>query len=322
MPTPRTPILASVLLATLVAAPGSGQDANMMLPVDSIERLLREAPFDVVDMRGSRAEGDRTSRATIQFADGMMLLAKWAPAPRGGEEFNNNPRFEVASYQLQKLFLDPADYVVPPTVLRAFPVAWVESEAGEDDPATWSGTESVLVVLQYWLFNVTPDDFWDEDRFAADPAYARHFGDFNVLTYLVRHNDENVGNYLVSTDPSNPRVFSVDNGVTFSSEESDRGHHWRHMRVDRLPGETVDRLRSLTEDDLIAHLETLAQFQVRPDRQLERVAPTANFDENRGVRRSGDTIQLGLTRREIRELWRRIEGLLDDIEDGDIEVVR
>jgi hypothetical protein len=319
---PRSRILAPVALAILVGAPAAGQDANIMLPVDSIERLLREAPFDIVHIRGSRTDGDRTSRATLSFADGTVLQAQWAAAPPGGEAFNNVPRFEVASYALQKLFLEPPDYVVPPTVVRAFPLAWARAEADEAAPATWSGTESVLVVLQYWLFNITSEDVWDEDRFAADTAYARHLADFNVLTYLVRHGDQNVGNYLVSTDSTNPRVFSVDNGVAFSSEASDRGHRWRYLRVDRLPAGTVDRLRSVTEADLAERLETLAQFRVRPDGQLERVPPTENLDENRGVRRDGGTIQLGLTRREIREVRDRIEELIRDVDGGDLQIMR
>jgi hypothetical protein len=322
MRTRRAPLFALVILVVLVAAPAAGQDSNVMLPADSIEWLLQHASFDIVDIRGTRAVGDRTSRGTLSFADGTLLQAKWAPAPIGGEEFNNSPRFEVASYALQTLFLDPSDYVVPPTVMRAFPVTWARAEADEDAPATWSGTESVLVVLQYFLFNVTQDDFWDEDRFASDTAYARHFGNFNVLTYLVRHNDANIGNYLISTDPANPRVFSVDNGISFSSEASDRGHEWRTLRVDRLPGETVDRLRSLTEADLTSRLETLAQFTVRADGQLVWVPATANLDSNRGVRRDGDTIQIGLTRREINQVWRRVGALLEDVDDGDIAVVR
>jgi hypothetical protein len=322
MLTPHRMLLPSLALAAAMAAPAAGQDANIMFPVDSIERLLAYEPFEIVDMRGSRAEGDRTSRATLTFADGTLLLAKWAPAPPGGETFNNVPRFEVAAYEIQKLFLDPEDYVVPPTVIRAFPLAWVESVDEDNARPTTYGTESVLVVLQYWLFSVTPDDFWDEDRFAADTAYARHFGNFNILTYLVRHNDENVGNFLISQSPTNSRVFSVDNGVTFSSEESDRGHRWRNLRIDRLPAAAIDRLRSLTEEDVIRQLETVAQFRIREDGQLERMESTENLRENEGFRREDDLVQLGLTRREIRDVWRRIERLLSDVEDGDYQLLQ
>lgn len=322
MVTPRRTLLPPLVLAAALAVPAAGQDANIMLPVDSIERLLTEAPFEIVDLRGSRAEGDRTSRATLTFPDGTLLLAKWAPAPPGGETFNNVPRFEVAAYELQKLFLDPEDFVVPPTVIRAFPLEFVDSVDERNARPTVYDTESTLVVLQYWLFSVTPDDFWDEDRFAADTAYARHFGNFNILTYLVRHNDENVGNFLVSRDSTNPRVFSVDNGVTFSSEESDRGYRWRNLRIERLPAAAIDRLRSLTEEDLTRRLETLAQFRIREDGQLERMEPTENLSENRGVRREDAYVQLGLTSREIREVWRRVDGLLDDVANGDYQIVQ
>ncbi|NIP78033.1 MAG: hypothetical protein GWM90_02045, partial [Gemmatimonadetes bacterium] len=174
----------------------------------------------------------------------------------------------------------------------------------------------------YWLFNVTQDGFWDEDRFETDPTYAHYFGNFNLLTYLVRHNDENIGNYLISTDSANPRVFSVDNGVTFSSEESDRGHHWRRLRVDRVPAASVERLRALTEDDLIRRLETVAQFRRGPDGQLVAMEPTANLSENQGIRKSDDAVQFGLTRREIRQVWRRLQSILDEVDDGDLLLIQ
>jgi hypothetical protein len=58
----------------------------------------------------------------------------------------------------------------------------------------------------------------------------------NILSYLIEHKDSNVGNFLISKDATNPRVFAVDNSYAFGSPESDRGHDWRFIRVKRLPG--------------------------------------------------------------------------------------
>lgn len=303
-----------VLLAGLASGAGA-QDGNILMPVHTIEERLAAGSFEILDRRGSRFEGDRTSRIALSYPDGTMLVAKWARSAPGGEAFNNVPRFELAAYEVQKLFLAEPEYVVPPTVPRVFPLDWYrELEPGA--AATFPKTRSVLVVLQYWLFDVTGDGFWDPARFAADSVYARHFANFNILTHLVFHADENVGNYLISRTASNPRVFSVDNGVAFSSDASDRGHQWRRLRVERLPAATVARLRSLTREDVVRQLETLAEFRILEDGTLEATEPTQNIQPRRGVRRSGDRVQLGLTSREISGVWSRIERLLRDVDSG------
>jgi hypothetical protein len=311
-------VATQLLALALMTGPGAAQDPNILMTVDSIETLLVSGDFDIVVQQGSRFEGDRTTRTALSYSDGTMMLSKWAPAPPGGEAFNNVPRFEIAAYEIQELFLDPAEYVVPPTVARAFPVDWYR-ELDPNARATFRELDAVLVVLQYWLFNVSNKDFWDRDRFEADTVYARHFGNFNVLTHLIRHGDENVGNYLISRDSANPRVFSVDNGIAFSSKESDRGHRWRRMEVDRLPASTVERLRGLTEEELIRQLETVAQFRIEHDGTLTRVPSLPAVDPHRGIRRTDEIVQLGLTRREIRDVWQRLDRLLAAVDDGEIE---
>jgi hypothetical protein len=310
-----------VALATLPGlAPTAAGAQNILLPVDSLERLLRHEPFEIIDRRASRGiAGERTSRVALTFTDGTLVPAKWAPAATGGEEFNNTPRYELAAYEIQDLFLEEEELVVPPTVARAFPIDWYR-ELNPRAVPTFHGTESVLVVLQYWLFNVTDDDVWDPDRFEADSVYARHFANFNILTYLIRHNDENQGNYLISRVASDPRVFSVDNGLSFSSEASDRGYRWRNLRIDRLPAATVERLRGVTEEALMAQLRTIAQFRILPDGLMTQEEPGPSIDDWRGIRREGSVIQLGLTEREIRGVWDRIEDLIEDVDEGRITV--
>lgn len=316
----RHTLLKALLVLALLPTGARSQDANVLLPVDTVERRLALDVFEVMDFRPSRGlTGERTRRAALSYPDGTMLLAKWAPAPVGGEAFNNTPRFELGAYAVQKLFLEEGEYVVPPTVILALPLEEHRALMPRV-PATLHDTDAVLVVLQYWLYNVTPDDFWSADRFQADTVYARHFSNFNIMTYLIRHGDENTGNYLISSDPVNPRVFAVDNGVSFSSPDSDRGYRWRRLRVQRVPAATIERLRALTLETLTARLETLAEFRILPDGRLERSAPGPAIDPERGIRRTEDRIQLGLTRREIREVWGRMEHLLARVDRGDLEV--
>jgi hypothetical protein len=240
-------------------------------------------------------------------------------APEDGEAYNNNPRYEVAAYEVQKLFLEPHEYVVPPTVMRAFDLSWIHALEPDVDP-TFDDTESALVVLQYWLFNIAGDQVWDADKFDSDTLYARNLANFNIFTYLVRHNDQNEGNYLISGIEPGPRVFSVDNGIAFDANVSDQGARWRRIRVDRLPEATIQRLRSLTREDVRARLETVAQFRIEPDGTLttEPVGPAT--DPRRGIRRTDELIQFGLSNREIDALWRRIERLVKRADDGDFEL--
>jgi hypothetical protein len=319
---PRVVLSRSLGLAALLVAaaplPVTAQDANLHLPVPLIEAHLRDDAFRIVEWRGSRALVDRTQRVTLEFEDSSVLLVKWANAPPGASTFNNEPRYEAAAYEIQKLFLEPEQYVVPPTVLRAFPLAYVREQMPEV-PATFRGVSSVLVVLQYWLSMVEPADIWNPARAVADQVYAQHIGNLNVLTYLVRHSDSNIGNFLISQYEANPRVFSVDNGIAFRSPEGNRGTEWRDLRVKRLPRATVDRLRALTRADLDERLAVLAEYEVR-DGQLVPVPPGPNLDARRGVRQRDGRVQLGLTTGEIGDVAGRLRTLLTRVDRGQIAV--
>jgi hypothetical protein len=303
-------------LASTQATPAAAQDFNFLRPVPEIEQRLRDRPFQIIDNRGSRAPGDRTQRVVLTFEDSVLLPAKWANAAPGASTFNNEPRFDVAAYEIQKLFLGPDEFVVPPTVLRSFPLPYVETQT-PGVQRTFAEAASVLVVLQYWLAGVSPDNYWDSRRAQNDTVYARHIGNFNVLTYLIRHQDANIGNYLISQFQDNPRVFAVDNGVAFGSEASNRGFEWRNMRVRRLSRATTERLRSISRADLDRALAILAEFEIR-NGQLIAVSAGENIGPTRGIRKGGDRVQIGLTRSEIDAVERRLRTLMDQVDRGRI----
>jgi len=184
---------------------------------------------------------------------------------------------------------------------------------------TFRAGQSVLVVLQFFLYSVTADDVWDKKRFNADSVYARHWADANLLTFLIDQKDQNKGNLLISTYADNPRVFSVDNGVAFRSEKSDRGQRWSRLQVERFPHHTVDRLRALTKDDLRKALGVLYQFNLQGD-QLVEAEPTENWDANSGIRQRDEGVQIGLTEAEIGDVWDRIGYFLERVDDGRYKV--
>lgn len=322
-PSPRAmdrPLMRLLLCcATALATVAGAQQANIQLPVDELERLFTAEPMVIESARISRpvASGDITLRAEVSFGGAAPLRVKLRRAEPGADEFNNVPRYDIAAYALQKLFLDPEEYVVPPTVLRMMDLADLAPHSPEARP-TFAPSDQVLVVIQYWLEDVrTVADVYDPARFASDAAYARHIGQLNVLTYLVGHRDSNLGNFLIGNAGTGARVFSIDHGVAFGSAASDRGELWRFLRVNRLPPDTVARLRQITPSQLTAQLSVLAQWELR-DGRYQAVAPGEVFTASRGVRRRGNVIQMGLTRAEIAEVSRQLRYLLREVDRGRI----
>jgi len=114
------------------------------------------------------------------------------------------------------------------------------------------------------------------------------------------------------------RVFSVDNGLAFGTKKSNRGTYWKDLRLKRLPGETIERLRRLKTEDIKKTLGVVAQFEIR-EGQLVPAEPGENLDKNKGVRQKGSVIQFGLTEREIKGVLARVENLLKRVDSGKIE---
>lgn len=315
--TSRTSLAWSLTAALLVPGLATAQDSNFTLPIPAIEAALRASEFRIKDMRGSRWEDDRTQRVMLEFADTTVMLVKWAKAAPNGEAFNNQPRYEAAAYEFQKLFLDEKDYIVPPTVIRSVPLDFYRTIQPNVGP-TFGKTSSVIVVLQYWLYQVVGLPTDARDRFDEDARYAYHLANTNVFSYLVRHSDSNTGNFLLSSDSTNPRVFAVDNGVAFGYNASDRGTAWRDLRVKRVPARTIERLRKVTLDDLRKTLSVVAEFEIR-DGVLVAVQPGPGISSSRGVRKNATRVQFGLTEHEIQEIEKRIFRLLERVDDGKLQ---
>jgi len=314
-------LLPVLLVSAWLGAAGVSvaQDTNVTRSIEALEQELGSEPFEIVTAEISRpkAKGDITLKAEVSFAGKPPYRVKLRKAEPGAEDFNNRPRYDIAAYELQKIFLDPAEYVVPPTAARMVPLEEFRKYSPDVRP-TFRGSDDVLGVLQYWLQEVAViADVYDADRFASDPVYARHIGQLNIFTFLIEHGDSNVGNFLISRAEQGARVFSIDNGVAFAYNESDRGDLWKTLRVDRLPADAVRRLRELKESDLEARLEVLAQWELR-DGHYVPMPPGESLSRFRGVRTKDGIVQLGLTGAEIRGVWGQIERLLKDLDNGKI----
>jgi hypothetical protein len=310
-------MIAAVLL--LVAATAGAQDANITQPIADLERILAAEPLVIKDAAISRpkAKGDITLKADVAFGDAPPMQVKLRKAEPGADSFNNVPRYDLAAYELQKLFLDPPEYVVPPTALRMVPLAdFAKYSPGVEK--TFPPADQVLAVAQYWLSDIkVVADVYDPALFATDPVYARHIGQLNVLTYLIEHRDSNAGNFLIGRAERGARVFSVDHGVAFASIDSDRGELWKDLRVTQLPADTIAHLRAITPAMLESHLGVLAQWR-KQDGRFVAVPPGPNLAPKRGVRRSGDQLQMGLTSMEIQSINRLLVRLLQRVDRGEI----
>jgi hypothetical protein len=309
-------------VSLLLVATAMAQSANISQPVAELEQLLAAEPLVITqaDISRPKAKGDITLRAEVSFGGAPALRVKLRRAEPGADSFNNVPRYDLAAYELQKFFLDPAEYVVPPTALRMVPLADF-AKYSPDVVRTFSAADQTLAVVQYWLSDIKViADVYSSERFAADPVYARHIGQLNVLTYLIGHRDSNVGNFLVGKEEVGARVFSIDNGVAFASIDSDRGQLWKSMRVNRLPSDTIERLRKVTAQLLEDRLGVLAQWKLEGGRYVP-VATGRNLAVNRGVRRDGDALQMGLTRSEILGVRRLLTKLLEQVDHGKVTLV-
>ena len=317
-------LLAMLMLAISAPAPARAGEAgpSVLLPIAEIERRLR-GPLEIVGMEQARPtlDGDRSARVELAGPDGEPPMAvRWKPVAPPGEGFNNEPRYELAAYQLQKLFLDECEYVVPPMELRALPTEDYRRIRG-DAPPTLRGIDSVLFILSYWLSDVSPRNLWDPERFETDPRYARHWGNFDLLTVIIDHKDSNTGNALISRYAADPRIFAVDNDVAFDSEDSNRGDEWRMLQVDRLPRRTVERLRGISRRDLNQALGVLVEFRSVDGVLVPVDSPGSIMSRWQGVRAAGGQVQFGLTDEEIRNTMKRISRLLAQVKRGRITLV-
>ena len=314
---PQARLLALALLIVAAAVPA--QDANVTRPVDELEQLLLAEPLRIEHAEISRpkAKGDITLKADVSFGGSAPLHVKLRKAAPGADSFNNVPRYDLAAYELQKLFVDPPEYLVPPTVLRFLPLADLRPYS-PDVERTFAATDQVLTVMQYWLQDVTAlPDVYTPARFESDAVYARHVGQLNVLTCLIRHRDSNLGNFLIGRAAQGPRLFSIDHGVAFASADADRGELWKDLRVTRLPADTVARLRLITPATLESQLAVVAQWRLQ-DGQFVPAPRGPNLAPRRGVRRAGDQLQMGLTRMELQSVAQQLARLLQRIDRGEI----
>ena len=290
-----------------------------------LPKALEPDDFETMEMERT-AYGTAGARSIkLHFPEGSGGLTnvhvKWKEMPRGSlDVFNNSPRKSIAAYQLQKLFLEPEDYVVPTSFAFCVRLARYARDTGQPQRPSLDKSSCVLGVVTIWLENVTMTDrLYEEARFVADPAYAYYMANFNLFTYLVDYSDPKQSNVLVSKE-GRRQVFSVDNDLAF--EEVFRNFfpsQWNVIFVPALRADSIERLRGLRREDL-EPLGVVAQLEKNPSGVFVPVAPGENLAPNQGVFMSGETVQLGLAHHEIEGVWQRMQDLIARVDNGEIAV--
>lgn len=309
----------SLILATGLLLSGASHAAPALrspAEEDRVVRRLESDPAEVVSDRPAGGGVTGARRIVVRFEDGEERELKWKPVPSGMDGANNSPRKEIAAYQIQRLVLDPPDHVIPTTVLRCIPL---DAFSGESrNSPTLEGSTCVLGVAEIWLEDVhVPEKLYDAARFRRDPVYAGHLADMNLVTYLIGHRDGRSNNFLMSNDPSNRRVFSIDNGISFDPMIFNYFvRNWHEIRVPALRRGPVERLRTLPPDAL-DRLQVLAEMARGEDGVLRHVPKQAPRAPDTGAFHDGRSLQLGLTRDEIEAVRERIDALLEEVDAGE-----
>lgn len=249
---------------------------------------------------------------------------KWKVSPSAGdglENFNNSIARELATYQIQKLFLDPEDYVVPTSLGFCVPYEVHSRYLGLEATPQIEGSDCVFGNASVWLQDIhEPDVLFEESRFLKDPNYAYFLSNFNILTYLVEHRDARSANVMTSKDEQRRQVFTVDNTTTFGTiPYNPYATNWNIIRAPALRKETIDRLRKIKREDL-DFLGVVAQLDKNKENIFQNVLPGKNMDDDASVRIQPDSVQFGLTEDQIDDVWDRLEELINDVDDGKIPV--
>lgn len=252
-----------------------------------------------------------TLRTTDASGRHDVLRVKWRPQSSG--DLLNEPRKELAAYAVQKLILDEAELVVPPTVAHCFPLAEYRRFAPKET-ASFPELDCVLGFASYWLEGVETvhaaredgllghgTGIFDAQLFERDPIYRSSVANSNLLTYLINHGDAHDEQFLLEKSARGLRAYVVDNSIAFRSIKNPMllfRQDWSHIQVSALTPSALDRLAALTDADY-ARLGTVAELE-RRDGQLVRVSPVEPPQSDGSTMSwNGPRLRIGLTAGEI-----------------------
>ena len=263
------------------------------------------------------------------------MLTLTAPGARGAVVFRakwrayttlspiNDPRRELAAYHLQSLFVDPSEYVVPPTHGYCFGLAEYRALVDPEAQATFRGIDCVFGMLSYWLENArTPHDVYDAELYRESAVYRRSVSNLNLLTFLINHGDSHARQFLMVERRDGPRVYAVDNSLsfgTFINTDIGAALDLSRIQVPALPRAGVLGLALETPAELRARA-VLEQYEER-DGKLMGGPPEAGMPPRRaGMYWQGRRLMVALTEYELDLVEAKLAELSALIDRGAIEL--
>ena len=264
--------------------------------------------------------GKQDARVLTVALDGRRIVfrAKWRAMSTAHQL--NVPRRELGAHAVQKLFLDPEDWVVPPAAGHCFELDGYRKVVDRAAEASFDDTACVFGFLSYWLEDVrgvedAADEGWieseelrDAERFRSDPVYRRSLANVNLLSHVIDHGDTHPKQFVLSQSGNHLRLFLVDNTIAFSEFRNPSIDHewdWSVLHVNAVPMRTVKRLEALRKKDVMA-LTVIEEYTSHDGVLVQQAGPTV--------------ARVGLTENEAARVWQRISGVLSRVRAGKLGV--
>ncbi len=302
-----------------------------------IEAWLRDPGLKVVDRAPTPGGTQGAQVLTLEVpSKAVVFRAKWRPQSSAG--IVNDPRKELAAYAVQQLFLDPLDYVIPPSSSYCFtqrqlkPVHSAEHRAGgREIPCT-------LGYLSFWLTSgsdVTDSQeagtlpsgsgLYDAALYTRNAAYRRSLGHLNLTTFLINHGDAHAQQFLLVKGKQSFSLYSVDNTIAFKSIPNPMlvfREDWSNLRVPSYPADTLRKISELSNSDISAKLRVIDEYAL-DNGKLARRSPGAEVGRADGALRwIGPRLQIGLTRSEIKGVTKRFKSITARWASGELTAAR
>ena len=326
-PQPAAPL---TLPKVLCAPVPDGVPVKPCRSADEIERWLTSPDLEIVgaDQTPSGIQGARVLTLRVPGPREVVFRAKWRAQSTLTRK--NDPRRELVAYAIQKLYLAPHQYVVPPTAAHCFPLDEYRARVLSTAQASFSGVPCVLGYLSYWLEDVTgikdaeregwfrsQDDALDDDMFADNPFYRESVANMNLLTHLIDHADTHRAQFVIRRDPAAPAVYSVDNSMSFGVKRNTRVRvDWAEIQVPALSRRAIETLRGAD----LAALSSIAELELAGPGRLVPVKPARRAPEPAGIRWLDGRLVIGMTVDELEILRERVSHLMAAIDGGTVKL--
>jgi hypothetical protein len=305
-------------------------------PVLEVEAWLARADLEILGAAAtpSGIQGARVLTLRAPGALPVVFRAKWRV--HSTTTTRNSPRRELGAYAVQKIFLQPHEYVVPPAAPHCFALAPYRAVVDRQARPTFRDTDCVYGILSYWVedvqslrdaekagwFEGEEEHALDRKLFEKNRVYRDSIAAVNLLAYAIDHADSHAKNFVITRDQAAPFVYSVDNSLSLGAPRNKKlapEHDWSRLRVPALPRSMIERLRGADVPGNLLRLRVVAELARRGP--LLVVVPRGEAGPNRtGMGWAGDHLRIGLTEAEIAGVRTRIEGLLGRVDRGELRL--